>query len=220
MIDFNDKNIMSHQNTLNIRISIHEKSKFIVIRDVFFVFDFSFNLFLIKIFERKNLRIIFDEKNCQIIRKKIEQIIAIETNLIAIDFYKFVFINDIFFDIYFIVYHVVVSKFIVFLFFVFVNSNIFDENFSISLKKIDIIVIHKRFEHLFEKHLKRFSKIFKKLRFTRTFQFCEKYVFVKQIKRNFIIKSKRYKTRCNRIHMNFSDFHSISIKKNVIFFCL
>ena len=80
MIDFKDKNIMLYQNILNIRISMHEKSKFIVIRDVFFVFDFSFNLLSIKIFERKNLRIIFDEKNCQIVRKKIEQIIAIEAN--------------------------------------------------------------------------------------------------------------------------------------------
>ena len=137
--------------------------------------------------------------------------------MIAIDFYKFVFVNNIFFDIHFIVYHVVVSKFIVFLFIVFVNSNVFDENFSMSFKKINIIVIHKRFEYLFEKHLKRFSKIFKKLRFTRIFQFCEKCVFVKQIKRNFIIKSKRYKTRCNRIHMNFNDSHSISIKKKRYF---
>ena len=69
IINFNNKNIMSYQNTLKIKISIYDKSQIIMIRDILYVLDFSFNLHSIKVFERKNLRIVFDEKNCQIIRK-------------------------------------------------------------------------------------------------------------------------------------------------------
>jgi hypothetical protein len=72
MINFNDKNIVSQQNTLKIKIFIYERFQIIVIRDVLFVLDFSFSLLSVKIFERKDLRIIFDEKKCQIMRKNIQ----------------------------------------------------------------------------------------------------------------------------------------------------
>ena len=84
-------------------------------------------MFSIKTFERKNLRIIFDEKKCQIMRKDIQQMIAIEANLIAIDLYRFVLVDDIFFDIHFIVYHVVVFATIISTFVVVVAFVIFTD---------------------------------------------------------------------------------------------
>ena len=67
IFDFNKKNTITKSNTLKIKILINKKSQILIISDVLFVFNFLFNLFSIKIFEKKNLRIIFNKKNYQII---------------------------------------------------------------------------------------------------------------------------------------------------------
>lgn len=99
VIDFNEKSIIFHQNTLKIQILIHDKSQIMIVRNILYVSDFSFNLLSIKTFERKSFRIVFDEQNYQIVRREISQLIAIEANLIAIDLYRLILVNDNLFDV-------------------------------------------------------------------------------------------------------------------------
>ena len=172
IFDFNKKNMITKSNILKIKILINKKSRILMIFDVLFVFNFLFNFFFIKIFEKKNLYIIFDEENYQIIRRDFQKIIIIEINLIIIDFYRLIFVDDIFFNIHANIYYVIVVK-------IFDNKRDFSNFIVFKIKKINIIFAYRRFNYLFEKYFKFLFKVFTKLKFKNFLFFCEKCVLIK-----------------------------------------
>ena len=222
IFDFNEKNVVINQNTLKIRITINDKYQIIMIHNVLYVFNLSFNLFSVKTFERKNLKTTFKKKICRIAHIDIQQIFVIEINVIDTNLYRLIFVDDIFFEIHFVVYHAVVRETVS------ITSKFTTSFFSFSLtivksstckkiKKIHIDVVHKRIEHLSKNHLKRLSNVIEELKLIDTLSFCEKCALIKQIRRNFIKQFKRYTIFDDRIHLNVNEFHSISMKKKRYF---
>lgn len=148
---------------------MHDKFKIMIVFDVFYVFNFFFIFLFVKIFDRKDFRNIFDEKNCRIIHKKSDQLIIVEINFIDIDFYRFVFANDILIEIYVNVYHVIIES-----------------KQIIIIKIIDINVVHVRMKHFNENYFRHLIFVLKDFQFKNIFKFCEKCALIKQIKRNHI----------------------------------
>ena len=174
-----------------------------MIFDVLYIFNFSFILLFIKVFDRKSLRNIFDEKNCKIVHKKFDQLIIVKVNLIDIDLYRLILANDTFIETHVNVYHVTIE-----------SKNIFVD------KVININVAHRRINYFNENHFRHLVSIFKNLKLKNFFHFYEKCALTKQIKRNHIQQSRRYKKRKNKIHMNVNESHEISIKKEKYFLLL
>ena len=139
-------------------------------------------------------------KNCKIVYKKFDQLIIVKVNLIDIDFYQLIFANDIFIEIHVNVYHVTIE-----------SKNIFVD------KVININVVHRCISYFNEHHFRHLISIFKSFKLKNFFHFCEKCVLTKQIKRNHIQQSRRYKKRKDKIHMNVNESHEISIKKEKYF---
>ena len=203
VFDFNEKSIVTQQNDLWIKNSIHDKFRIMMIFDVFYIFKLSFTFLFVKTFDWKSFRNIFDEKNCKIVHKKFDQLIVMKVNLIDINFYRLILANDIFIKTHVNVYHVTIE-----------SKNIFVD------KVININVAHRRMSHFNENHFRHLISIFKSFKLKNFFHFCEKYVLTKQIKRNHTQQIRRYKKRKNQIHMNVNESHEISIKEKRYFLLL
>ena len=100
--------------------------------------------------------------------------ITIEINLIIINLYRLILVDNIFFNIHANIYHVIIVK-------TFNNKYNFSNFIVFKIKKIDIIITYQRFNHLFEKYFKFFLKIFTKLKLKNFLSFCKKCVLIKQI---------------------------------------
>ena len=182
---------------------MNDKSRIMIVFDVLYVFNLSFIFLFVKVFDRKDLRNIFDEKNCKIVHTKFDRLIVVEINLIDIDLYRLIFANDTLVETH--SYHVIVT----------IESK---QNFVV--KVIDINVAHRRMSHFSEDHFRHLISIFKDFQLKDFFHFCEKCALAKQTRRNHTQQSRRYQIRENKIHMNVNESHEISIKEERYFLLL
>ena len=171
-----------------------------MIFDVLYVFNFSFIFYLSKFLIEKVFAIFSTKRIAKLFTKNFDQLIIVKVKLIDIDFYRLILANDTFIEIHVNVYYVTIE-----------SKNIFVD------KVININVAHRRMNHFNENHFRHLILIFKNFKLKNFFHFCEKCALTKQIKRNHTQKSRRYKKRKNKIHMNVNEFHEISIKKKILF---
>ena len=195
---------VTQKGTMKINISVHGKSRVLIIRDVLFLPGLRFSLLSVKAFGRKGLRSTFDDTECEIVRKDTKEVVAAGVSLAEYDLYRLTLSDETPTGTHFNAYHAAVKGS--------TPDSSDNESDSPQPKEVDITVAHQRLGHLSEGHLRQLQHVSTGLSVKGSFQFCEECALAKQARRNFKTRPKRTKERLGRIHLDLSGPHPVSAR--------
>ena len=200
----NGKTTVTQQGELSIRIAVNGRPKTMQVSNVLYVPGLPFTLLSVKAFARKGFITTFSEKHCEIIHKESQQVMAIGVSQTNTDLYRLVLADDTPIGTHAGAYHATIEG--------------ADEDDS--AKETNIMLVHRRLGHLSEGHLRALPSVSKGLKLNGTFQFCEECALAKQTRRNSTKRPRRYKIRCERVHMDLSGPHPMSARGERFFLLL